>query len=429
LNGKTGTIVAGGNGTSGDVRLESQDDTGKDQNRIRLISSNASVWVGGHDADGDLMIFAKTGDNETHDKATIHLDGSTGAARFGGNGVSGDITLESQDDKGKDQNRIRLTSSNACVWVGGHDADGDLMIFAKTGDNETQDQATIHLDGASGAARFGGNGLSGDIKLQSKDDSGKNQNRIRLTSSNACVWVGGHDQDGDVVLFASKGDNETLDKATIHLNGAAGALQLGGNGTNGNITLRTTDAKDSIRLESEFANVWVGGNGLSGDVMVFSQNGDNKTSGNASIRLNGEDGDIILRNADCAEEFDSIAGAEPGTVMVIDSDEALRPSARAYDRRVAGVISGAGVWRPGIVLDRREDAGDRLPIALVGKVYCKVDATYGPIELGALLTTSETPGHAMRAADPTRAPGAVIGKALRAFAAGTGLIPILVSLQ
>ena len=72
---------------------------------------------------------------------------------------------------------------------------------------------------------------------------------------------------------------------------------------------------------------------------------------------------------------------------------------------------------------------NRMPLALVGKVYCKVDAGHGAIEIGDLLTTSPTPGHAMKAADPMRAFGAVIGKALRPLASGTGLIPILVALQ
>jgi hypothetical protein len=115
--------------------------------------------------------------------------------------------------------------------------------------------------------------------------------------------------------------------------------------------------------------------------------------------------------------------------VVIDSGEALRLSATAYDRKVAGVASGAGSYRPGLVLDRRSRAADRLTVALMGKVYCKVDASYGAIETGDLLTTSPTPGHAMKASDPLRAFGAVIGKALLPLASGRDMIPILVALQ
>ena len=144
-------------------------------------------------------------------------------------------------------------------------------------------------------------------------------------------------------------------------------------------------------------------------------------------------GDLFLQNADCAEEFD-IAVAEmeviePGTVMVIEHESTLRPSQHAYDKRVAGVISGAGQCKPGIVLDKQASQENRLPIALMGKVYCKVDAQYAPIEVGDLLTTSPTSGHAMKAENPLQAFGAVIGKALRPLAAGQGLIPILIALQ
>jgi hypothetical protein len=103
-------------------------------------------------------------------------------------------------------------------------------------------------------------------------------------------------------------------------------------------------------------------------------------------------------------------------------------SCEAYDRRVAGVVSGAGTYRPGLILDRRTDS-TRRPLALTGKVWCRVDADWGPVDIGDLLTTSPTPGHAMRANDPVRAFGAVIGKALGNLASGQALMPVLVALQ
>jgi hypothetical protein len=142
-------------------------------------------------------------------------------------------------------------------------------------------------------------------------------------------------------------------------------------------------------------------------------------------------GDVKLINADCAEDFD-IANAdlvEPGTVMVLGDGGILLPSDSSYDKRVAGVISGAGDYKPGIVLDKQEDQPDRKPIALMGKVYCKVDASYASIATDDLLTTSPTLGHAMKATDPQKAFGAVIGKALRPLVEGQSLIPILIALQ
>jgi hypothetical protein len=144
-------------------------------------------------------------------------------------------------------------------------------------------------------------------------------------------------------------------------------------------------------------------------------------------------GDIRLVNAgDCAEEFDVVAAEsiEPGTVMVLSKEGgALHQSQQAYDKRVAGVISGAGGYKPGIVLDKRDTQTNRVPLALLGKVYCKVDASCGPIEVGDLLTSSDRPGHAMTATEPLKAFGSIIGKALQPLKEGQGLIPILVALQ
>jgi hypothetical protein len=140
--------------------------------------------------------------------------------------------------------------------------------------------------------------------------------------------------------------------------------------------------------------------------------------------------DVILVGAnDCAEEFDVPASTDPGTVMVLGEHGALLTSRHPYDKKVAGVISGAGGFRPGLILGRTASPKKRMPLALMGQVYCKVDAQYGSVDVGDLLTTSPTPGHAMRALDPLKAFGCVIGKALRPLESGQDLIPILVTLQ
>jgi hypothetical protein len=142
-------------------------------------------------------------------------------------------------------------------------------------------------------------------------------------------------------------------------------------------------------------------------------------------------GDILLTNADCAEEFWlADCAAEPGTVMVLDDAARLRVATNEYDPRVAGIISGAGTYRPALTLDHQTyEAEQRCAIALMGKTFCKVDAGRAPINVGDLLTSSATPGHAMKARDPFRAFGAVIGKALQAVPSGRSLIPVLVALR
>jgi hypothetical protein len=138
-------------------------------------------------------------------------------------------------------------------------------------------------------------------------------------------------------------------------------------------------------------------------------------------------GDIKLPGADLAEKFTSGSDAIPaGSVVVIGDGGTVTVCDRAYDTRVAGVVAGAAGYRPGIVMDADRQA-NAVPIALVGKVTCLADASSAPILPGDLLTTSDTPGHAMKVIDQGRAFGSVIGKALSGLDRGTGLVPILVS--
>jgi hypothetical protein len=153
----------------------------------------------------------------------------------------------------------------------------------------------------------------------------------------------------------------------------------------------------------------------------------------ADLNVNGNVnllGDVQLIGADVAEQF-RVTGdrpAEPGSVMILSGVDSVAVSTAPYDQRVAGIVSGAGNYRPGIVLDRQSAEG-RSPLALSGKVWCLVDADEEAIALGDLLTTSAIPGHAMRATDRARAFGAVIGKALGSLQSGRGLVPVFVALQ
>jgi hypothetical protein len=155
-------------------------------------------------------------------------------------------------------------------------------------------------------------------------------------------------------------------------------------------------------------------------------------------------GDISLLNADCAENFNTLEeNVESGTVMVLTENGSLQQSYQEYDKKVAGIVSGAGGYKPAIVLNSQDSQNQsqnedqkhdkikkgRLPIALMGKVYCKVDARHSSIRIGDLLTTSSTKGYAMKAEDPMKAFGAVIGKALDSIKEGLGMIPVLVALQ
>jgi hypothetical protein len=156
--------------------------------------------------------------------------------------------------------------------------------------------------------------------------------------------------------------------------------------------------------------------------------GGNKTTfaGDVSVRS------ITIRGADVAEPFDIAELDLPkGTVVVIDATRrgGLKRSTAAYDTCVAGIVSGANGVDTGIILSQPGVNEGGQNVALSGRVYVQADATFGAIKPGDLLTTSDTPGHAMKVTDHAKAQGAILGKAMSGLKAGKGMVLVLVTLQ
>lgn len=140
---------------------------------------------------------------------------------------------------------------------------------------------------------------------------------------------------------------------------------------------------------------------------------------------------LEITGADLAEKFPVNGNVEPGMVVAIDPENPGRlcVAKGAYNRCVAGVVSGAGGLPTGATLGHLPGCGDAPAIALSGRVWAYCDAGAGGIAPGDLLTTSERPGHAMAVTDHTKAQGAIIGKAMTPLKEGTGMVLVLVSLQ
>jgi len=184
--------------------------------------------------------------------------------------------------------------------------------------------------------------------------------------------------------------------------------------------------RDTIRIEatdpSDSGSRVVMRNAAGADKFILDTNND----GNGSSRVI-TDVLEIRGGADLVEGFEAGGAVEPGSVLVIDPARPgeLRLSSEPYDKKVAGVVSGAGGIRPGLSMGQEGVASGDTPVALTGRVYVRATCEAGPIRPGDRLTTSSTPGCAMRVADAnlaSRADGAVLGKAMSALDAGTGLV-------
>ncbi|MFO7607956.1 MAG: hypothetical protein R6X35_01985 [Candidatus Krumholzibacteriia bacterium] len=250
--------------------------------------------------------------------------------------------------------------------------------------------------------------------------------RLRNTTGQETISVfGGNTSGGEVSM------RNTDNRRTIHLNSnyttGAGAL----------FELEKANGSNAIRMQSH---------GGFGEATNGPEIGLYNLANSRSLVLHGDyqgTGESrvvtsvleITGGSDLSERFDvaaGVLGVEPGSVVSIDPDAPgdLRLSEEPYDRKVAGIVSGADGVRPGLLMGQRGTAADgAYPVALTGRVYCKVDAAFGPVRPGDLLTTSPTPGHAMRVGDPERAHGAILGKAMTSLESGQGLVLVLVSLH
>jgi hypothetical protein len=233
--------------------------------------------------------------------------------------------------------------------------------------------------------------------------------------------------------------------------GTGPAVYATGNGQmRDNATVRIVNTQPSqgmcqyVTNSSTWANTHLQNDG-SGEVLWLQQGG----TGNYIVAYSGTEWKFwvdnagvthtkvleILGGADLSEKFDvrdEEAAIEPGMVVSIDSghEGRLTVSRQPYDHRVAGIISGAGGVKPGMLMGQQGSvAHGAQPVALTGRVYCRATAANGANAPGDLLTTSAVPGHAMRADDPARAHGAILGKAMSTLEEGEGLVLVLVGLQ
>lgn len=299
-----------------------------------------------------------------------------------------------------DSNEIMARNNGAAAALSFNNEGGDVHILStdvggNVGIGTTSPQARLQIDTTSAGTE---DGL-----------------RVRIGSSTKLILQ----RDGDLGIGLSNPQyplhvvTNTDDYATQIVNGAA-------TGSKG-VRVRVSGTGTNTVLDQLGTGKIIEAYNASGRVFEVLNSGRVVTS---ALEITGG-GDLV-------EAFDSREGeVEPGSVMCIDTVNpgGLTLSTEPYDTRVAGVVSGAGGVNHGIQLTQRGVLeGDTL-LAMTGRVWAKCSAENGAIQAGDRLTTAALVGHAMRASDDRRAPGAVIGKAMTGLESGTGLVLVLVNLQ
>ena len=296
-----------------------------------------------------------------------------------------------------------------------------IAFWAENAHNTSTDATAVLSNAGSGPLLkgFGGNGGEDEFRFDNDGTlhlyNGDHTETVQITpSEHGSV-------DGGQIIFKNN-----IGKTTVEVDGDFNDY--------GRIDLRDEDANLRLTLTGSYS-----GTNKCGAVLVKNN------SGISTVQIIGEysatgNGRVITQElqitggSDLSEQFDVHGDLSPlpGMVVCIDPDRPgkLRISNRAYDKKVAGIISGAGGVNTGLMMGQpgtKADGG--LPVALTGRVYCMADASNGPIEPGDLLTTSTVPGRAMKVTDYNKANGAIIGKAMSSLKKGEGLILVLVTLQ
>jgi hypothetical protein len=234
---------------------------------------------------------------------------------------------------------------------------------------------------------------------------------------------------GNVRMLRVKGTGEALAVTRYNLTGfgtltpAARVDILGTGNTSATTSLRVVNSSStSLLFVRDDGNIGIG---TSSPAKKLDVAGDINASGTITA------GNIVAKYQDVAEWVPAARALPAGTVVTLDVTTANQvvASVKAYDTRVAGVVSSA----PGVILG--ESGENKILVATTGRVRLKVDATNGPIQIGDLLVTSDKEGVAMKslAIDVggimIHRPGTIIGKALEPLEKGTGEILVLLSLQ
>ena len=331
-------------------------------------------------------------------------------------------------------------------------------VYGWNNDNTSENYAVLGIADGAGTTNYGiyGSALNATNNWAGYFDGDVGVNAGRLDMSGSGIVNGirlGNDQASGVSLYHTadalrvSAPNSRIQFGTIEYIQDCGNNCIALNAKQWNLGHNFPAGSTTVSTDARFfqvdgaggENAYIGGDGAGSDVQIGSQATGIKNvalwNTADSKRMDLYVGQIyIMGGSDLAEPFKvSDAGViQPGSVLTIDPDHPgeLRISSKPYDRTVAGIASGANGVNPGLIMKQEgsETAGN-ISVALTGRVYAKADASYGEIQPGDLLTTSATPGYAMKVSDYDKSHGAIIGKAMTSLKSGKGNVLVLVSLH
>jgi hypothetical protein len=257
--------------------------------------------------------------------------------------------------------------------------------------------------------------------------NGGGGNGLRGYATGTGLGVYGESQDSTGVLGRSTNGRGVEGYTTVtgqygvygkNESGAAGGIGVVGYAPNGVGVLGQGPgyglyAKGDLRVEGySFFD-----GGKSGYVVEVAQNDDVVPLQAGDVVVISGAGPAVMGEIPVIKVRQATAQQGGAVVGIVDKRFAPAPEGNAAYERVRSAVDDAPIG-----------PGEYLTIVTLGSYkVLKVDASSGAITPGDLLVASPNPGYAMRAVSPE--PGTIIGKALGALSSGTGVIPVIVTLQ
>ena len=434
-NDTNGTITLGRN-DAGTVTLTSADD---DTTAAFIIQSGGAatltldaggasgVNIGTTNANGITIGNTTTGTGLT-------FNSGSGGINIGDNATTKVVEIGGVDSDGADTVRIATNATSAdTITIGNSNA---ATTMALTGG----DDWSISAAGAANFATLSGAGLTtcngstdkllwnGGSFSCGTDQAGTGAPTTRTTNSSTSTAIGTAETSilnvtitpssstadiwavGVVAVQADSNTDRTV-TGRVRRDSCAGTL------VGGPVAIVTDTSGDRITLAVSVVDTNPGASTRTYHFCVQTSGG-TPTAEGRSLTVQEIDA-----GADLGEIYYSNNPIDPGTVVTLDNSLAagVKPTEKAYDKSTLGVVS----TRPGLLLGGEgQNEGYATILALKGRVPVKVNIEGGEIKAGDFLTSSSTPGVAMKAVRS----GSVIGVAMQDYS-GDGVGKIMVYVQ
>jgi hypothetical protein len=375
------------------------------QNNTTINTS--STVIGGFQNSANLSIII-AGSENTASSESVNALGSIILGGRSNNAFTGSLIAGGQLNTNNQKTNNTFTNSFSAVILGGQ----NNRISGDNNSLNPQSHRAVIMGGLNNTIEQSAENsviLGGRDNFISKSNSVAGGRNIRITGTNTFAW--GYEGNVATPLTITADNAFVIASGHVGINDIDPTEQLT---VNGNVRI------DNGQLLLQNAPAIAGG---------------------SPLRFNANN--AIAR--DVAEIFEATEDIEDGElVMILNQEQKIAIARHPYDKKVIGISSMA----PAIILQGQKlqlsngnyqfKKGQQVPLALKGRVLCKVTNENGAIVPGDLLTLSSIAGHAMRLGDKNLTRASIVAKALEPFnptdssktpTPATGKILVFVTLQ